>query len=211
MRHWLLVIAIGGLLVCGCDSESPPAAAPSNNGAAIGPHAGLTPGDAGDTSAAGQSFHDSDGLVTLDTIVLTAPADWQRKPPSSSFVAAEFALPGAEGDETDARLTVSTAGGSVEANVDRWKTQFDPLTEEKQAETVDVAGLSVTIIDLSGDFNDARGPFAPAVQRPDYRLIGAIVPIDGQLHFVKATGPQKTMAAHADAIHRFIQSVRPVQ
>ena len=210
MRYWLLLFAIGGLLVPGCSGESP-TTAPSNNGPAVGPHAGLTPGDGGAESAAGQSFDDSGGPVKLAAIVLTSPAGWQRKPPSSSFVAAEFALAHAEGDDSDARLTVSTAGGSVEANVDRWKAQFDPLTEEKPVETVDVAGMSVTIVDLSGDFNDARGPFAPPVQRSGYRMIAAIVPVEGQLYFVKASGPQKTMAEHADAIHEFIRSVQPVR
>lgn len=209
MRPWLLIVAIGGLLASGCYSESPPTTVPSNNGPALDPHAGLIPRGGQTESTAEQSFDDSGGPLELDAIALTIPAGWQRKRPSSSFVAAEFSLPHAEGDDADARLTVSTAGGSVEANAARWKGQFDPLTEEKSAETVDVAGVNVTIIDLSGDFNDARGPFAPPVQRPDFRLIGAIIPIEGQLHFVKATGPQKTMAAHADAIQDFIRSVRP--
>jgi hypothetical protein len=212
MRRWLLLIAIGGLLNSGCYSESPSTTASSNNGSAKGdPHADLTPADGVAESAAGQSLDDSGGPVALDAMVLTTPAGWQRKRPSSSFVVAELALPHAEGDDDDARLTVSTAGGSVEANVDRWKTQFDPLTEEKPLETIDVAGMSVTLVDLSGDFNDARGPFAPAVQRPGYRMIAAIVPIEGQLHFIKATGPKKTMATHAEAIQEFIRSVRPVR
>lgn len=212
MKRWLLHVAISGLLVSGCSSESPSTTTPSNNGSAMGnPHAGLTTADGGAESVAGESSFESGGPVTLEAIELTAPSDWQRKRPSSSFIAAEFALPRAEGDDIDARLTVSTAGGSVEANVDRWKSQFEPLAEEKPPESIDVAGMLVTIVDLSGDFNDARGPFAPPVHRSGYRMIAAIVPVQGQLHFIKATGPQKTMAAHADMIHEFIHSVRPVQ
>ncbi len=65
----------------------------------------------------------------------------------------------------------------------------------------------MTLIDFSGNFNDQRGPFAPAVQRPGYRMIAAIVPVEGQLYFIKATGPEKTIAAHADKIHEFIRTV----
>jgi hypothetical protein len=105
-------------------------------------------------------------------------------------------------------LTISTAGGSVEANIDRWKSQFDPQPQEASEEEVDVSGLKIKIIDYSGDFNDQRGPFATAVKRPGYRMIGAVIPIQGQLYFIKATGPQKTIAKHADAIHEFIRSAR---
>lgn len=210
MRHWTLLVAVGGPLVLGCSGEPPPAAAPADNGSAVGSHPGLASTN-GAEAAAGESSDDSGGTLTLDAIALTAPPGWQRKQPSSSFIAAEFALPSDGGEDTNARLTVSTAGGSVEANLQRWKSQFDPLTEEKPVETVDVDGISVTIVDLSGDFNDARGPFAPPVARSDYRMIAAIIPVDGQLHFVKATGPQKTMASYAVAIHEFIRSVRPAQ
>ena len=102
----------------------------------------------------------------MDAITLTAPAGWQRMQPSSSFVAAEFVLPRAEGDDADGRLTVSTAGGSVEANIDRWKGQFGPQAKQAPQEEIDVAGMKVTVVDLSGDFNDQRGPFAPAVSGP---------------------------------------------
>jgi hypothetical protein len=209
MRHWVLIVALGGLLLPGCSGESSTTASPSSGEPAAGSHPGLISTDG--PEAAGEAFDDSGGTLALDAIVVFAPAGWQRKQPSSSFVAAEFALPGDGGEDTNARLTVSAAGGSVEANVERWKSQFDPLTEEKPLETVDVDGISVTIVDLAGDFNDARGPFAPPVTRSDYRMIAAIIPVEGQLHFVKATGPQKTMAAHADAIDEFIRSVRPAQ
>jgi hypothetical protein len=148
------------------------------------------------------------GIVELEAIALTAPSRWQRKQASSSFVAAEFSLPRAEGDDADGRLTVSSAGGTVEANIDRWKGQFQPQPKVAKQEVVDVAGLKVTFVDYSGDFNDQRGPFAPGQTRPGYRMIAAVIPIDGQLHFVKATGPERTMALHADDIHQFVRSTQ---
>jgi hypothetical protein len=147
----------------------------------------------------------------LDAITLTAPAGWQRKLASSSFVAAEFALPRVEGDDADGRLTISTAGGSVQANIDRWKGQFGPQPTATSREGIDVAGLKVTIVDLSGEFNDQRGPFAPGVKRPGYRMVGAVIPAGDQLHFIKATGPEKTIASHEGAIQKFIRSIRQNQ
>jgi hypothetical protein len=167
-----------------------------------------TPDDAQATAAPSEDS-DSGDAVELGAIKLDVPNDWQEKPPGSSLVLAEFILPRAEGDDADGRLTVSTAGGTVEANIDRWKSQFQPQPTAYSQEVVDVAGLKVTIVDLSGDFNDQRGPFAPGEIRPGYRMIGAVIPVNNQLHFIKATGPPKTMAAHVDALHQFIRSARP--
>ncbi len=36
----------------------------------------------------------------------------------------EFAIPAAEGDKADGRFTIMAAGGSVDANIDRWYAQF---------------------------------------------------------------------------------------
>jgi hypothetical protein len=151
------------------------------------------------------------GVVELGGINLTPPGDWQQKPPGSSFVAAEFSLPRAAGDDADGRLTISTAGGSIEANIDRWKAQFQPQPKAAKQEVIDINGLKVTVVDFSGDFNDQRGPFAPGEKRSGYRMIAAVIPNRGHLHFVKATGPEKTIESRADAIHQFIRSAKPTQ
>jgi len=147
----------------------------------------------------------------LDALKLTAPTEWTRQPAGSQFVAAEFKLSRADGDDADGRLTISSAGGTIGANIDRWKGQFQPRPKEAKEEEIDVSGLKVTIVDFSGDFNDQRGPFAPGEIRPNYRMIAAVVPINEQLHFIKATGPQKTIAAHSAAIHEFIRSAKPMK
>jgi hypothetical protein len=212
MKRWLLICAFGGLSLLGCyQGTEPDVAPPSSKPSMSGQNGSMSSAEGGDASAAAPQFDDSGGPLELDTITLTAPAGWRRTPPSSSFVMAEFALPRAEGDDADGRLTVSSAGGSLEANMDRWKGQFNPLAKQAPPEEVDVNGLKATIVDFSGDFNDQRGPFAPAVQRPDYRMIAAIIPVNGQLHFIKATGPQKTIASHADEIHEFIRSAKEKQ
>jgi hypothetical protein len=40
-------------------------------------------------------------------------------------------------------------------------------------------------------------------------MITAILPVSGQLHFVKGVGPAKTMAAHAEKLEAFIRSAHP--
>ncbi len=215
MRYAMRCAALVCLLVAGCREQAaiktaiePPKAAGTDQ-MEFG-HAKSVDSAHGDSPVAKQS--DASGqAVELEGVTLTPPAGWASKPASSSFVAAEFTLPCAEGDDADGRLTISTAGGSVEANIDRWKGQFQPQPKEAKQEVVDVAGLKVTIVDFSGDFNDQRGPFAPGEKRSGYRMIAAVIPTDGQLHFVKATGPEKTIASNADAIHQFIRTATPTK
>jgi hypothetical protein len=167
--------------------------------------------DSASSEARSNSTGDPDATIEVNGLRLSVPREWEKKPPASQLVAAEYVLPGAEGDDADGRLTISTAGGSVEANIERWKGQFIPEPQAESQEEIEVAGLKVTVVDLSGDFNDQRGPFAPGEKRPGYRMIAAVIPSEGQSHFIKATGPQKTIEKHNESILGFIRSVQPAK
>jgi hypothetical protein len=172
-----------------------------NGGPSANPHGGAMP-------TGGGGLKDAGPVVKLEGVSLTAPAAWSRKQPQSTFIQAEFSLPRAADDKLDARLTLSVAGGSIEANIDRWKDQFGGAPSKVTQETMTAGGLSITLVDFSGDFTDQRGPFAPAVKRADYRMIAGIIPAGGQLLFVKAVGPQKTMESHADGIQAFLATAK---
>ncbi len=205
------------MLLAGCGTSSEPVVKPaaSDNDAHAGSPATVTPeasphgGAPGDNGGGIRDVAgETGGAVQLDKITLTAPDGWQRNQAGSQFVLAEFALPKAEGDDADGRLTVSVAGGSIEANVDRWKTQFGGKPEKESQQQFEAGGLQITVVDFGGEFNDQRGPFAPAAIRPGYRMLAAIIPVDGELHFIKATGPEKTIAANAEKFNAFVRSVR---
>ncbi len=146
--------------------------------------------------------------VELDGARLTAPSAWNRKAPRVEFIRAEFGLPRAEGDPADGRLTVSMAGGSLKDNVDRWRQQFAGKPEKENQETLKVDGIDVTLVDFSGTYNDQMGMFGPSTERPGYRMLGAIFDVGGQLCFIKAYGPAKTMAARAGEFRSFVQSLK---
>jgi len=128
-----------------------------------------------------------------------------------AFILAEFALPRAEGDSADGRLTVSVARGSLKDNIERWRGQFGGKPEKESQETIKVEGIDVTLVDFSGTYQDQMGPFAPGVDRSNYRMLGAIFELGGELHFLKAYGPAKTMEARAPEFRAFVQSLKPTQ
>lgn len=138
---------------------------------------------------------------------LPVPESWVPVQPASRMIQAEFALPKAEGDENDGRLTIMMAGGTVDANVKRWRGQFEDL-EEKPLETLDLSGMKTTLVDFSGTFNESRGMMGPVTKRPGYRMLGAIMEVpSGGMLFVKAYGPKNTMAAHAKEFRKFVESL----
>jgi hypothetical protein len=200
------------LMLAGCSGSYEPAkreAAPADSAVTAppaqtpppitSPHAGL---------AEAANAEDLGPEVAVGAIRLKGPDGWTRKQPRSQFVAAEFALPKAAGDEQDGRLTLSLAGGSVEDNVKRWRDQFGGKPEKDSQQELEIAGLKVTVVDFAGTYKDQPGPFAPAVDRAGYRMLAAIVPLGEQLHFIKAYGPQKTMADQEDAFHAFLQTMQ---
>jgi hypothetical protein len=94
-------------------------------------------------------------------------------------------------------------GGTVEANIDRWKGQFKPSDAKVNHRTVH--GLPVTTIDASGEYSGMGGPMAAApTTKSGYRLLGAIVEGPGGNLFIKFTGPIKTVAANQQKFERFL-------
>ena len=136
---------------------------------------------------------ENDRRVTLaeGKIVLDAPKTWVRRAPKNKIIEHEFAIPSGQDEKPEGRFTVMGAGGSVEANVERWLGQFvqtdGSATKDKaKVEKRKIAGQEVHFVDVAGDFKDSPGPFAPAVMRPDYRMLAAIIVTEkmGQ-HFLK--------------------------
>ncbi len=147
---------------------------------------------------------------------LSAPEGWKRVQPKSSIVETEFSIPTAGEGQQPGRMTVMGAGGSVQANVDRWYGQFSQPdgsdTKDKAAtKKVELAGCKVTIVDITGTYKDApAGPFAggKAVDRPDYRMLAAIVETpDRGNYFLKFYGPGKTVGDHADGFRAMVEGI----
>jgi hypothetical protein len=184
------------------NDEEPAGTESGNPHGMVDPHGGM----AMPTGATAETL-ENDGKLDIETIHFTVPKAWIPKP-HSQMLLAEFAIPKAEGDQQDGRLTVSQAGGTLEDNINRWKGQFSKKLDKEEEKPIDVGGVKVTLVDFSGTFDDSRGMMGPTVTRPDYRLLGAIFENDGRLNFIKCYGPAKTIAARADEIKEFIHSLK---
>ena len=163
----------------------------------------------GSAEAAGV-FTIADGAFSFE-----APAGWERVQPKSGMIETEFAVPAAEGAAAG-RMTVMGAGGTIEANVDRWCGQFSQpngsATRDKTTtKKLEVAGCQVTMVDIAGTFKDMPGgPFAggAAVERPGYRMLAAIVSTPGRgNYFLKLTGPAATIAGQEAGFRTMVEGL----
>ena len=155
------------------------------------------------------TFTIADGDISLQ-----APGSWMKKQPANRIIEVEFAVPKIEGDSSDGRLTIMRAGGSVEDNISRWIGQFKQPDGKSTRDRAVVAeeevdGQTVHMVDISGTYSDRRGPFAPAVERENYRMLAAIVVTkDHGQQFIKLYGPRKTIAANEKAFDDFVKSLK---
>jgi hypothetical protein len=163
-------------------------------------------------ASAAEPFRIAAGSLSLD-----APEGFERVEPKSGMVETEFAI-ASEGDLPAGRMTVMGAGGSIEANIDRWCGQFaqpdgGDTKEKVTRKSFKVAGCTATIVDIPGTYLDKPGgPFAggPTVQRPDYRMLAAIVetPEAGN-YFLKFYGPAATVEKHAAGFQKMVEGMVP--
>jgi hypothetical protein len=131
----------------------------------------------------------------------SAPAGWKAGPPQT-MRAATYAVDAAPGDTARSECVVyffgAGQGGSVDANIERWKGQF--TNSGKPAAAVvskrTAHGIAMTTIDVSGEYSGLGGPIAASKPVPGYRLLGAIVEGPGGNIFVKFTGPARTIVAN---------------
>jgi hypothetical protein len=142
----------------------------------------------------------------------SAPQGWKAEG-ARPMRAATYGVPAAPGDHDPAECAVyffgQGSGGSIQANLDRWKGQFQRAGQPADAK-IDkrtVHGLTVTTIETSGDYSGMGGPMAQqASVAHNYRLLGAIVEGPGGNIFVKFTGPAKTVEANRKQFDQLLAS-----
>jgi hypothetical protein len=143
-----------------------------------------------------------------DAITWTAPAAWKVAPNPSPMRKATFKIPKADGDPEDAEMSVSQAGGGVEANIKRWSGQFEGSPNLNVSHR-DVGALKVTVVEGHGVWNGGGMPGGPAAgPKTGWALLGAIVESVDPPYFFKLTGPEKTVTAARPDFDAFVGGLK---
>ena len=132
----------------------------------------------------------------------TAPAGWKAGP-QKPMRAATYMVDDAE---CAVYFFGQGLGGSVQANLDRWKGQFAAPATPKIGNRV-IHGLKATTIDITGSYSGMAGPMGGAAPaKAGYRMLGAIVENPGGNIFLKFAGPAKTIAANQGKFEQLLGS-----
>jgi hypothetical protein len=139
--------------------------------------------------------------VDLGGLKSTAPASWKEVPVNSPMRVKQFTVPGKEGD---AELAVfffgQGQGGGIQANLDRWKQQFQPpagqtLEQASKVSSMKVAGTTATMLDIHGTYMFKARPMepGPGEPRPNHRMLAVVMETPKGNYYLKLVGPAKTV------------------
>ncbi len=156
----------------------------------IGPHGGVGPAVAPEPPS----------------LSWTAPAAWQEAPSPNAMRLATYRVPGG------AELAVSRAGGTVDANVARWTSQFDDGARTKRS-TKKVRGMDVTVVEITGTYSgSSMNPNEAAAPHADWALLAAIVTApSGAPYFFKLLGPAAAVRDARASFDGLVDGLSPRQ
>ncbi len=139
----------------------------------------------------------------------TAPPTWKMLPNPSTMRLATYRVPRADGDTQYTDLSVVQAGGTTDANIDRWLGQFDQAGKDTRTIKT-VHGMKVTVVEVQGTYlgGGMTADNKPATS-PGFALLAAIVETPGTPTFFKMVGPAKSVAAARPAFGALLASVTP--
>lgn len=153
--------------------------------------------------------------VTWRKLKTRVPAGWEAQQPTSSMRVAQYRVPGARGSG-DAELIVfyfgQDQGGSADANIARWTSQFsssDGKPVQPAVERFTVGGMPVTVAELTGTYARSMGMGGQGEPKPDQTLLAAVVETAAGNLFVQLHGPRATVAANKQVFLRTLRDLKP--
>lgn len=152
---------------------------------------------------------------TASFLGLTAPkpVTWIEHPPTSSMRAANYTVPGRDGNEA-AHIVVfyfgPTQGGTIEDNISRWRSQFQVTDSgdlpEPKIDRFEVDSMAVTLVELAGEWQE----MGSVSFTPDQVFLSAIVEAPVGKIFIRFTGSTATVEANREEFLGMIRNLRTV-
>ena len=147
-------------------------------------------------------------------IAFSVPQAWTSQTPDSRMRLFQFQIPspgeGFEGATMSVFYFGQGMGGGVEANVERWKSEFTSTDPDfpPVTQVFDVNGMKVTLVQIEGVFQSGM-PGEARIPKKDWAVGGAIVEGPQGLVFFKITGPVVTVRAARIPFGILINNIRP--
>jgi len=213
----IIPVVLGTAAVAFFVSDRTPSAAPSSPdpqvadihaaaGAPMGPLPANHPPVAGMASAV--SGHGPHGAIPNGesqqppSLRWTVPSSWQTLPnPNPMRLATYKVTDGAE-------ASVARAGGSVQANVERWTAQFEGQPNVDRSDR-EVHGLKVTVVHIAGTFLGGGMGATVAETHEGWAMLAAVVEASGPPYFFKVIGPVDQVDGARAKFDELLNTVTP--
>lgn len=153
-----------------------------------------------------------------DKLSFTTPKGWKQEKSRRAMRLYEYVVPKSAGDKQDAKVIVyffggPMGGGSLDANLERWKKQTKPEAGDPQAKKTEriCNGHKAVILDQVGTYTPPSfRPNAPK-QPPQTgrRVVNVYLETADGKYFVKFLGPKKTVSDNAEKFLKFLDSASP--
>lgn len=206
-RMWSCCRAVGlpavVLWAVGC-GEEPAATVPVRSaGQTAVPSSAEVPGEVQTPTGPVDKPDAATRVKQLTGIRFDVPKGWAEQP-QSEFYEAKYVIPSGEGDMT---LTLTTMGGGIEANLQRWVGQFGQASGERpRRDTLNVDGTRSEWLDVRGTFRSQVG------SRPgpheNWRLLGVAIPMSPRPFLLKLVGPRAAVSSFENQFRGFVRSAQ---
>lgn len=151
--------------------------------------------------------------ATAPKVTFRLPAGWTEGHPTSSMRLAQWSVAAPAEGQAAVDCVVfffgAGGGGAVEANLERWKGQFEIEGTPAQTTEEVAPGLKATFLTLNGHYKASMQPGSGAAQdHPDWSLLSAVMEFQGGPLFLKCVGPKAVLAQAAPAFRAWVRSFR---
>jgi len=143
-----------------------------------------------------------------------APAAWIMVPPATDKRLAQFKIT-APGEGMTAEVIVyyfgKGGGGTAEANIERWQSQFIGTANRPVTPAIDrfqSNGMAVTTAELHGAYARGIGIGPVGVPKPDQTLLAAVVETPEGNLIIQLHGKAASVSAQKEAFLAFVRSIR---
>lgn len=151
--------------------------------------------------------------ATAPKVTFRLPAGWTEGHPTSAMRLAQWRVAApAEGQPPVDCIVFffgGGGGGAVQANLERWKGQFEVEGTPAQTTEEVAPGLKATFLSLDGLYKASMQPGSGAGQdQPGSSLLSAVLEFEGGPLFIKCVGPKAVLAQAAPAFRAWVRSFR---
>jgi len=195
---------------------APAAIMPAGDAPAANPHAAVAAGPHGGAPALPTGSAGKPDRIVINGFMAMLPPSWIPTQPSNPMRIAQFEVPPARGADPGEAVVFffpPGQGGTQEANIERWASQFsapDKLPVLPKTTKSKAGNSEVTLVELQGNYSRGVGMGQESEARPDQTLLVSMIETPAGRITIQLYGPSKTVAAQRDSFLKLARGFRPL-